>query len=203
MIPYSFVCFFLLFGSSKKVFTKKEAEKKLSNATLDNRYRPQRRWKKILHRRQNCSSHVHLKLVVLWKILLIFLKLLFEVLQFPHWVRGGNRYSWDLRQTARRSTSDGWIPALQKKFPVVDDAGSSGRCGEQSPPGCLAVAVGQLGPVFQGEDPGGNGAALHLLGGRHDDGFKFSVRSKSLQYGEEVTLVCLPSKKKNHTDADL
>lgn len=39
---------------------------------------------------------------------------------------------------------------------------TSGRGGEQGPPGSLAVAVGQLGPVLQGQDPGGDGAALHF-----------------------------------------
>lgn len=38
--------------------------------------------------------------------------------------------------------------------------------GEEGPSGRLAVAVGQLGPILQLHDPGGNGAAFALRG-RH------------------------------------
>lgn len=42
---------------------------------------------------------------------------------------------------------------------------TSGRCGEESSPRGLTVTIGQLRPVLQGENAGGNWAALRLVGG--------------------------------------
>lgn len=122
----------------------------------------------ILHRRQHWSSDVHLKLVVICNVLLFFLCLLFEILQFPHIVCSGYRHPGDLGQTTWGGPGQRGVSTIQQKLPVINDSGTSWRGGEEGPPGCLAVTVGQLGPVIQGEHPGGYGAAFGFIrAGRH------------------------------------
>lgn len=78
----------------------------------------------------------------------------------------------DLRQTTWGGPGDGRVSTVQQKFPVVDDAGTSRRSGEERPPGSLAVTVGQLGPVLQGEHSGRDRDTFHLVcGGRHVGGW--------------------------------
>jgi len=86
-------------------------------------------------------------------------------------VCGRYRDPRDLRQTTGRGAGDRRVSTFQQKLPVVDDAGSPRRSGEEGSPGGLAVAVGQLGPVLEGEHSGGDGDALHLVpGGGHGAG---------------------------------
>lgn len=112
----------------------------------------------------NTGSDVHLELAVICNVF-FFLVLFFELLQFAQGVCGGHSDPWDLRQAAGRGPSDGRVSTVQEKLPVIDDSGTSRRGGEERSPGGLAVAVGQLGPVLEGEHSGRDGDALYLVGG--------------------------------------
>lgn len=51
-----------------------------------------------------------------------------------------------------------------QQSPVLTSRGG----GEERPPGCLAVTVGNLGPVLWGDHPGGDRAAFNFIcAGRH------------------------------------
>lgn len=80
-------------------------------------------------------------------------------------MRGWHCDPWDLREAAGRGPGDGRVSTFQQELSVVDDSGASGRGGEERAPGSLAVAVGQLGPVLEGEHACRDGDALHLVCG--------------------------------------
>lgn len=65
---------------------------------------------------------------------------------------------------------------------------TSWRSGEEGAPGCLAVAVGELRPVLQGEHPGGDGTAFNLIcASRHANGRLSGTSNVCLTVQEQMT----------------